>query len=370
MSRERNPWAEARVLLKNASPKVRRVIRINVIAAAGGLALAVTDVLDGTDEFEIYRILGIALAMVALVLMSQVYVLHALSQQEDPDCVKVSYFNLQSTRLHGVFRGVAFLGVVSALLFAVAIGLFIPSFVHRPVVAGVAGILAVYMYLAIRTVRHITDFLYDHAREQAEAAAKARAAVTEAQLKALQAQMQPHFLFNALNTVAALVRTDPRQAERTVENLAQVLRRGLERARKGQGTVKEEIEFVEAWLAVEQQRWGNRLAVSWDVDPAALDLSLPPMTLQPLVENALKHGLSHRIAGGHIDVRAARENGALHLTVSDDGEGISPRATDGTGLGNLRQRLWTRYGDNASVRLSRENGRTVAEVRLPAAKDT
>jgi sensor histidine kinase YesM len=367
MSPIRDPWSDARDLLRTAPPKVKRVLRFNMMAAAFGLAVAVLDVMTGTNEWELYRLLGIALAMIGIVLMSQVYVLHHLSQNEDPSCVKLemSVFRLQSTRLHGVLRGVAFLGVLSVLAFAVALGLFFPSIVHRPWLAAVGAILAFYLVAALRTVWHLMDFMYQQAREQAEAAARAQAEATAAQLKTLQVQMQPHFLFNALNTVAALVRSDPRQAERTVEDLAQVLRRGLDRSRRSTGTVGDEIDFIRAWLAVEQQRWGERLVVLWDVAEDVLEIAMPPMTLQPLVENALKHGLSGRLAGGHITVGAARVGDGLRLTVTDDGPGMSPDAADGTGLSNVRQRLRTQYGDAARLTVTSQSNGTVVDLHLP-----
>ena len=366
---DRDPWKEARELLRAAPPKVRRVLRVNTLAAAGGLAIAVVDVITGTNEMEIYRLLGIALAMIGIVLMTQVYVLHHLSQHEEPGGVKISMFRLHSTRLHGVFRGVAFLGVLSALAFAVAIGLFVPSAVRQPLLVIAMAVLAYYTWAALRTVWHVTDFLYQQARDQAEAAAQARAAAVEAQLTALQAQMQPHFLFNALNTIAALVRTDARQAEHTVENLAQVLRRGLDRSRQSMGTVHEEVEFIRAWLAVEQQRWGDRLSIAWDVAEDTLVLPLPPMTLQPLVENALKHGLGGRIAGGHITIGVARDARRLHLTVTDDGAGIAAGAEDGTGLGNLKQRLRTQFGDAARVEFTGGVHGTVVDMFLPVSEE-
>ncbi|MEX2000311.1 MAG: hypothetical protein WD934_11570, partial [Gemmatimonadales bacterium] len=199
MSPIRDPWTDARDLLRSAPRRVKRVLWFNGVAAALGLGIAVLDVVSGTNESELYRLAGIALAMIGIVLMSQVYVLHHLSQNEDPSCIKMelSVFRMRSTRLHGVLRGVAFLGVLSALVFAVAFGLFVPSMVHRPLLIPIGAILAFYLIAALRTVRHLMDFMYQQAKDQAEAAARAQADATEAQLKTLQVQMQPHFLFNA-----------------------------------------------------------------------------------------------------------------------------------------------------------------------------
>src|SRR5690606_10777589 len=143
------------------------------------------------------------------------------------------------------------------------------------------------------------------------AAARAREAAAAAQLAALQAQLHPHFLFNALNTIASLVRTDARRAEATTENLARALRRTLVRSGRTHTTVAEERDFVCAYLAVEQERFGDRLDVAWAIEPATLPLRIPPMTLQPLVENALKHGIGERIEGGRVEIGARAAGGML-----------------------------------------------------------
>jgi LytS/YehU family sensor histidine kinase len=222
------------------------------------------------------------------------------------------------------------------------------------------------LLLAFRTAVHTSRFLYSYAEQQAELAARAREEATEAQLSALQAQMNPHFLFNALNTVASLVRINPRTAETTVEHLSDVLRRTLARSSRTTGTVGEEIEYLKAYLAVEQQRFGDRLAVEWAVTPEALPCRLPPLVLQPLVENALRHGLGARLEGGRLRISAARHNGRLELAVSDDGAGLPSRVLEGTGLGNLRRRLSTLYGEAARLSLESSRPGTTVRLELPA----
>jgi LytS/YehU family sensor histidine kinase len=225
---------------------------------------------------------------------------------------------------------------------------------------------AVYFTLLLLVAGYVsrtTRFLYRHAHDQAEQAARAREEATEAKLAALQAQMNPHFLFNSLNTVAALVRLDARAAERTVENLAAVLRRTLDRSGRSMSSVRDEIEFLRAYLAVEQERWRARLAVDWRVDPAVLDCAIPTMTLQPLVENALKYGIGSRLEGGRLTVGAERSSSEVLLSVSDDGPGFPARYREGTGLGNLRRRLATLdiagNGHGAQVRISIPLARSV-----------
>jgi LytS/YehU family sensor histidine kinase len=177
--------------------------------------------------------------------------------------------------------------------------------------------------------------------------------------------MNPHFLFNSLNTVAALVRSDPVAAEHTVENLAAVLRRTLDRSGRSTSTVRDEIEFLRAYLAVEQERWRSRLTVEMHVDNSALDCAIPTMTLQPLVENSLKYAIGSRLEGGRLRVSAQRLNGKIHLSVADDGPGFPARYREGTGLGNLRRRLVTLYGDAASLELQCNNGGAEVRISVP-----
>lgn len=272
-------------------------------------------------------------------------------------------------RLHQMMLAAPLLGVVAALLMGTAGGIFLVRAIFRsPVLFVVAVFVWGAALVPVRLVHVTARFLYRYGREQAEAAARAQAEAAEGQLAALQAQLHPHFLFNALNTVAALIRTDPPRAEVTVENLARVLRRTLERTRRTAAPLGEEIDYLKAWLAVEKERWGDRLRVSWQLADDALQVPVPPLTLQPLVENALKHGLSERIEGGEIEVAARLEGGQLVLSVTDDGVGPPARILEGTGLSNLRQRLSTLYGEAAELRLEPLRQGMRAVVKLPAAK--
>ncbi len=358
-----------------APPKSRRTLVANAASLAFVAAVVVWDTLNGTSVADAGRMVSLLAGMVGIALLSLAFVIHHVGQQGSLSCGKMSFFRLQATSLHRALLAVPVMAVASGVLIAVALGLFVGSLLpgvgDRPVwivalLVVVVSMFGLYLAAAIRTVVVATRFLYRHAAEQAEAAARARAEATEAQLAALQAQMNPHFLFNALNTVASLVRTNGRMAEATVENLAEVLRRTLDRSRSGMGTVGEEVDYLEAYLAVEQERWGDRLTVEWRVAPDAEPLPLPPMTLQPLVENALKHGLGARLEGGALRIGAERVNGRLELEVADDGVGFPARYREGTGLGNLRQRLRTLYGDEADLRVERPAAGSRVVLSLPA----
>jgi signal transduction histidine kinase len=269
-------------------------------------------------------------------------------------------------RMTEMLLALPMLAFCSGLLAASSTVVVLPSARKEPVLLIVVAAL-VYVTLASgKLLSDATRYLYFHAREQADAAERARAEASDAQLAALQAQVNPHFLFNALNTIAALVRTDPRAAEATTENLAAVLRRTLDRTRRVDCTVDDEIDFLRAWLAVERERYGDRLRVDFYVDPAAGALRIPTMTLQPLVENSLKHGIAEKLEGGRVTVRVRREGERLRMQVEDDGAGFPREPREGTGLGNLRRRLETIYGTDAALTIDRPPAGARVVVEVPA----
>jgi LytS/YehU family sensor histidine kinase len=218
---------------------------------------------------------------------------------------------------------------------------------------------------ALRAASQASAQLYAFGQHESARVARAESQLSDARLAALQAQMNPHFLFNALNTVAALVRTDPGAAETTVENLAEVLRSTLQRSQQTLGTVRDEVEFVRAYLAIERQRFGERLSVDWTVDPAALDICLPPLTVQPLVENALKHGIGQRRDGGRIVVSVVGMAERLRIEVADNGDGLDRPLHEGTGLRNLRDRLRVLYGSAGTLSLESSAAGTRVRVEVP-----
>ena len=175
----------------------------------------------------------------------------------------------------------------------------------------------------------------------------------KAQMRALQAQINPHFLFNTLNTLAALIDGNPEKAEHVTENLADVFRYALDSTRKERVTLDDEVKFLESYLAIEKARFDTRLSYSFDVDPAARSLSIPPMILQPLVENAVRHGIGQKIEGGEVRVSARLDAGRLTLRVEDTGAGFGGERPGGVGLTNTRDRLRHAYGDTAEFRIER-----------------
>jgi two-component system LytT family sensor kinase len=180
-----------------------------------------------------------------------------------------------------------------------------------------------------------------------------RQQATSAELQALRAQVNPHFLFNALNTIADLVIVDPRKAERAIEMLAETFRYVLMNQNRHMVSVSEELDFIRQYLAIEQVRFGERLTVQIEVDPAVRRRTIPALILQPLVENAIKHGLAPKIGPGLLTIQVRETDDCLRLSVEDNGDGpLVPRRplkSTGTGLRNTSERLQTIYQGDARL---------------------
>ncbi|USX13453.1 histidine kinase [Oxalobacteraceae bacterium OTU3CAMAD1] len=195
--------------------------------------------------------------------------------------------------------------------------------------------------------------------------------LVEARMAALQAQVEPHFLFNTLALIGQLIETDPPQAARIHQNLIDYLRATLPQMRaRGAGTLGRQIEMSRAYLAIMQARMRARLAVSVDVPEHMLSATFPVMMLQILIENAIKHGLEPKIDGGRIDIRANVDGQMLQVDVIDDGIGFNVHAGDGLGLANVRERLRILYGQRAQLVIEAPlTGGTRASIRVPYAPD-
>lgn len=195
--------------------------------------------------------------------------------------------------------------------------------------------------------------------------------VVQAELRALHAQINPHFLFNALNAVAALCRRDPAEARQVVISLSQYLRSSIRAGDNAIVTLGEELEVVRAYLAIEQVRYGDRLRFAVQVPPDLLAARVPIFSLQPLVENSVRHGLMPKPAGGTVVIGARREGGSLVLWVQDDGVGMGapaprPGSGGGVGLRNVQERIRYLYGPAGSVAVASCPGEgTRVEIRLP-----
>ncbi len=187
----------------------------------------------------------------------------------------------------------------------------------------------------------------------------------EAELQALQQQVNPHFLFNCLNSIRALVVEDPPRAQEMVTRLANMLRYGLGRRVRDTVPLSVEMEIVGDYVALESVRFEERLRVQIDMDPATRHAEVPPMLLPTLVENAVKHGIAAAPSGGTLAVRAARDGALLQIEVANSG-GLGTPRPEAVGLANLRERLRLLYGDRARFTLTAEDpGRVVARITMP-----
>lgn len=208
------------------------------------------------------------------------------------------------------------------------------------------------VYLAMVGIEHAVRY-FSEARERETQLARMSEQLAGAKLSALQAQLNPHFLFNSLNTVAVLVRDkDTARATSVIEQLSDVLRRTLSRTRGNEVSLDDEVELVREYLGVEQARFADRLRARIDVDESLLSAAVPSFALQHLVENAIRHGISRRTGAGLVAITARRVVDSLELVVRDDGGGLAGDVSAaGHGLDNTRQRLRTLYGGRASLRV-------------------
>ncbi|MCB9792680.1 MAG: histidine kinase [Alphaproteobacteria bacterium] len=209
------------------------------------------------------------------------------------------------------------------------------------------------------------------AQERALAAARLEAALGEARLEALRLQLNPHFLFNTLNSISALVSVDPERAEVMIARLGDLLRVTLEAGDEGEVSLAREMEVLELYLDIERVRFGDRLQVHVELGPGTEALAVPAFILQPIVENALRHGVAAKAGPASLALVSRVEGGRLELSVQDDGPGLRGRDPEqialGVGLGNARQRLQALYGEAGGLRLSERSPQgTEVRVTLPA----
>lgn len=197
-------------------------------------------------------------------------------------------------------------------------------------------------YVLILTITYLVD---------------SRESLSKAQLAALRGQMEPHFMFNTLNSIAALVRDQRSDAAVSmIVGLSEFLRRASEDSHRSQVTLAEEVEYLQRYVDIQKVRFGERLRVSVDIQAELLDAQVPNLLLQPLVENAIKHGVAKRVTGGTIRVRGARTESSLYLSVYNDGPNFPDELqTEGAGVGlaNLRTRLQILHGDDAELQMKR-----------------
>jgi len=207
----------------------------------------------------------------------------------------------------------------------------------------------------------LISYAFDYQRRYREGEVRAtrlEAQLAQAQLQALKMQLHPHFLFNTLHSISALVHKNPDAADKMIARLGDFLRMTLENSGAHEVSLQEELEFLKCYLEIERIRFAERLTVQLDIEPETLDARLPNLILQPIVENAIRHGISPRTIPGRIEIEARRLNGFLQVQVTDNGPGISSNSNTGTivregvGLANTQARLKQLYGENHRLDLS------------------
>jgi two-component system, LytTR family, sensor kinase len=211
-------------------------------------------------------------------------------------------------------------------------------------------------------------FYYQDLRTSELEQSSLKTQLAQAQLRALKMQLHPHFLFNTLHSISSLILEDPPKANSMIARLGDFLRLTLENSDQQLVTVKEEIEFLRTYLEIEQVRFGDRLTVTFDMEPNTLAAAVPHLILQPVVENAIQHAVAPRSTPSHINIAARRIDNSLRLEVKDDGPGVSVASVDrqGVGLNNVRARLDQIYGRDFRFELTNgmDGGLTVV-IELP-----
>jgi anti-sigma regulatory factor (Ser/Thr protein kinase) len=239
---------------------------------------------------------------------------------------------------------------------------------HGPPFSGRA-LFDIPIYLALASLGH-AFFYFRRSQQRDRRAMELENQLERARLQALRMQLQPHFLFNTLNAISTLVQTDPRVAQEMIGNLGHMLRLSLDSGHEPEVELQQELEFLDSYLEIARARFSDRLRINKDVSPETLRALVPTFVLQPLVENAIRHGIEPKSSPGTVEIHAARAAQQLVISISDTGVGLSATAETGTsggiGLSNTRARLQSLYpGQHVFSVQNRSDGGCVAELRIP-----
>jgi two-component system, LytTR family, sensor kinase len=230
--------------------------------------------------------------------------------------------------------------------------------------------LNLWIYWVILAVSHAVEY-YRKLSDRELKTAELERSLTQAKLRALQSQLNPHFLFNTLHTISALMHIDVEKADRMVAKLSDLLRYALDNTDEHVIPLRDEIAFLKRYLEIEQTRFGDRLTVTMDFPEDTLNVEVPNLILQPIVENAIRHGIEPHAKPGKIHLSGRRENGQLILQVRDNGAGLRPDNTrQGIGTSNTRQRLHQLYADRQTFTLENaRDGGLLATIKLPVREE-
>lgn len=336
------------LMLRQYAPALR--YPVYAVLLFGLLIVVVT----AFGAFTAAGVLGSVLSMVAVVAFGAAAVAAAAR-----GCPHAKYFLLAGA--------LQFLGIVLDGLsnFAILPDLFVTTFGGQVGSTLLVVLVSFALMARFRLLQREKESAQQDAFQSQRAATDAKRVTAELRLQALQAKINPHFLFNTLNTIAGLIAEAPERAQGVVVRLSRLFRYTLTATTKDRVSLAEELAIVRSYLEVEQERFGERLRFDIQVDGEIEGLSLPGLTIQPLVENSVKHGLRPKIDGGEIAVRAWVVHSELHIAVTDDGVGMDPTLdTEGHGLHSVRERLRLAYGAAASLTLTSPPG-TRVDIRLP-----
>jgi sensor histidine kinase YesM len=264
-------------------------------------------------------------------------------------------FTLPASVMLGIFVAAPMIGEAYALT---------PIFWRSAVVGLMFAVIGSVVFLLAERIHDLDEEVRRRRLAEAEQARREM----EAHLKLLQAQIEPHFLFNTLANVASLIETDPPHARQLLDRLNDWLRVALARTRGERTSLGDELALLENWLEILALRFGPRLSWAIDAGAEARACGMPPMLLQPLLENAVRHGIEPKVGGGRVEVSAQVASGRLRIEVKDDGIGLR-QPGGGTGLANVRARLAALYGDHGRLALAQNPGGGVtASLELPCAR--
>jgi len=226
----------------------------------------------------------------------------------------------------------------------------------------------------ILAVCHAMEY-YRKFRENEIRASHLEMRLAQSQLQALKMQLHPHFLFNTLHSISALMNKDMKTADKMISRLGDFLRLTLENSGAQQVTLQQELDFLKCYLEIEQIRFQDRLSVQMNIDPEIVDAKVPNLILQPIVENAIRHGIAPRVEPGIINIDAQRHNGMLEINIKDNGPGLNSNGSngnfrEGVGLSNTRARLTQLYGELHRFNLKNaEGGGLVVNIQIPIQKE-
>jgi two-component system, LytTR family, sensor histidine kinase AlgZ len=286
---------------------------------------------------------------------------------------------LTSSGVLRVLSSSALAAIIASGLWVALMRLWVSALVLLPLFTDSAALYAglepllfaagVLLFLLALTVHYLL-LAFELAREAEQRQLRMEVLAREAELRALRAQLDPHFLFNSLNSISALTAVDPAGARRMCVLLADFLRDTLNVSSRSQIPLVEELALTDRFLGIEQVRFGDRLQVERHVDGAAAQCRVPPLLLQPLVENAVTHGIAGLLEGGVIRLDVSRQDQRLSIAIENPRDTDSPRAARrGVGLENVRQRLMAMFGGDARLDTRADDGRYRVELALPCLTD-